>query len=399
MAADGTFTIPNVPTGTFWLRFQEATGPTAPVGPAIFLETASGTGIDLGYDQLGRANVTRTSTTTTVTFPVTLAKNWNSADQIQIASSNADVGEWLSRVNPNFRSNFALGNASAAPLNLIRTGDVVTLFHLYNFTDSSSGLTYRAARARADRTDTNIPGGAAITVPRYTLTAPTVNGTVPGGLWSTATFESYRTLMNVPTGTGTTHSLVIGASVGSLTGYGPQPRNSPPTLFTMSAPLGTTNRTVGANLQYVHVLAQNGTVTAQWNEWRGVEFGGSVTYTAAGATTGVTERASMGRRDALTALSALTPTLSPVRTLAVAPKGGLPVAAYTAVTGVGLEPTLTWDPPAVGTPTSYVVEVFRLARNGTATTSTKVADVLHRRDEGLVPARASSPREAHTSSR
>ena len=90
--------------------------------------------------------------------------------------------------------------------------------------------------------------------------------------------------MNVPDNTGTTHALSIGASVGPLTGFSPVPRNAFPTLFTMSAARATTNRTVGSNLTYVHVLAQNGTIVAPWNEWRGVEFGGTVSYTALGAT-------------------------------------------------------------------------------------------------------------------
>ncbi|MGA8892725.1 MAG: fibronectin type III domain-containing protein [Anaeromyxobacteraceae bacterium] len=384
MDAAGAFTIPGVPNGPYWLRFQEVPS-SASDGAAVFLDAARGTGLDLGFDQLGRSTVTRTSTTTQVTFSTTMStgtngKNWNAADQMQIASSNADVGDWLSRSGSNFRTNFASGTQSLAPLNLLKTGDLTTMFHLYSFTDASSTLTYRVARASVSLATANIPGGAAITVPAappvFALVAPTPNGTVPGGAWSTATFETYRTLMNVPTGTGTTHALSIGASVGPLTGFSPVPRNLFPTLFTMSAPLGTTNRTVGAALTYVHVLAQNGTIVAAWNEWRGVEFGGTVAYTAVGASTSVSERASMGRRDPLTALQPMAPTLSPVRNLTVTPTGGTTaVAAYTAVTGTGLQPTLKWDSPTLGTPTSYLVEVYRLGLSGTASTRTRVAAI------------------------
>jgi hypothetical protein len=379
MAANGTFSIGGVPNGAYWLKFQEATA-TATVGAATYLDAAAGNGIDLGFDQLGRSTVTRPTAaqTTQVTFPVTLVRTWptNGTDQIQIASSNADVGEWLSRVAPDFRSNFAASNGDRLPLNLIWTGDVVTLFHLYGATDGTSNLGYRAARAMGSRTDTNIQtAGSAVTANRYTVTQPGTTVAFPGGLWSTATFESFRTLMNLPTGTGNTHTLVIGASVGTLTGNGPVPRNAPPTLFVMTAPAGTANVTVGSSLQYAHVLARTGSVTAVWTEWRGVEYGGSVTFTAPGATGGITERASMGRREPLTSVSALTPPLSPARTLAITPAGGVATAAYGAVTGVGVNPVLSWDVPTVGTPTSYTVEVFRLTRNGTATTSAKVATI------------------------
>jgi hypothetical protein len=382
MDAAGTFKVPGVPNGPYWLRFQEVPASTSD-GAAVYLEAASGTGLDLGFDQLGRTGLTRTTTATQVTFTTNMStgtngKSWNAADQMQIASSNADVGDWLSRVAPNFRTNFASGNSSGAPLNLVKTGDVTTMFHLYSLTDASSTLTYRVARAAASLATVNIPGGAAATVPpppaAFALVAPAPNGTVPGGTWSTTAFAGYRTLMNVPTGTGTTHALSIGASVGPLTGFSPVPRNAFPTLFTMSAALATTDRTVGSNLTYVHVLAQNGTIVASWNEWRGVEFGGTVSYTAVGASTGVSERASMGRRDPMTALQPMAPTLSPVRNLAVTPTGGTtPVAAYTAIPGTGLQPTISWDPPALGTPTSYLVEVFRLGLSGTTTTKTRVA--------------------------
>jgi hypothetical protein len=258
----------------------------------------------------------------------------------------------------------------------VKSNDVITMFHLFSLTDASSTLTYRVARASASLNTVNIPGGGNYTTPNFGLVAPAPNATVPGGLWSTASFETYRTLMNVPTGTGTTHALSIGASVGPLTGASPVPRNAFPTLFTMSAPLGTTNRTVGAALTYVHVLAQNGTIVAQWNEWRSVEFGGTVSYTAVGATGSVSERASMGRRDPLTALQPMAPTLSPVRNMAVTPTGSTtPVPAYAAVTSTGLQPTISWDAPALGTPTSYLVEIFRLGVNGTASTKTRVAAI------------------------
>ena len=87
--AAGAVTIPDVPNGTFWLRFQ-APGRRP---RATYLDTAGGTTLDLGYDQLGRSTCHAPTASTPATFPLALATNWptGNADQIQIVSSNADV--------------------------------------------------------------------------------------------------------------------------------------------------------------------------------------------------------------------------------------------------------------------------------------------------------------------
>jgi hypothetical protein len=45
-------------------------------------------------------------------------------------------------------------------------------------------------------------------------------------------------------------------------------------------------------------------------------------------------------------------------------------------TGVGLTPTISWDAPSIGTPTSYFVAVFRVDANGADTKTTVVADLV-----------------------
>jgi hypothetical protein len=174
--------------------------------------------------------------------------------------------------------------------------------------------------------------------------------------------------MNLPTAAAATHSLVVGASRGTLTGNGPVPR-AVPNLFTMSVAGGATaNVTLGSALAYNRVLN-----TSLWNDWRGVDFTGSVTFTAPGAATWFTESVSVGRREAMPAATALTPTLTPVQNLEFVATTSLVSPAYGTVTGTGLTPTLRWAPPFTGVATSYTVEVFRLAVSGTATTSAKVA--------------------------
>jgi hypothetical protein len=200
--------------------------------------------------------------------------------------------------------------------------------------------------------------------------------------------------MNLPaTGIGPVHSLVIGASVGTLTGSTPVPRNAPPTLFSLSVPVGATtsaNLSLGTALTYARVLN-----TTRWNEWREVSFAGSLSYVAPGASSGFTQSVSVGRREAAPATSALVPTLSPVRNLRVRLGDGSEPAASVSLTGIGTTPLLLWDPPITGSPTSYVVEVFRLGVNGTASTSTKVATFLTGATQAAVPTGVLTAGSAH----
>ena len=388
VTAAGAVSIPNVPTGPFWLRFQ-APGDLAPT----FLDTAGGTTLDLGYDQLGRSSVTRPTASTPATLALQVASAWpaSNADLIQLVSSNADVWDRLTppttltagRTRGNWTDNWFTSNATAAPLNLLLTGDTVTIFHLVSATISTR--TYLAARSKFDRSDFAMSSGAAFAPTRTTLaTTGLTNRTPATGTWDLVAYEALRPAMNLPaTGAGPVHSLVIGASVGTLTGSTPVPRNAPPTLFSLSVPVGattSTNLNLGAALTYARVLN-----TTRWNEWRELSFAGSLSYVAPGASTGFTQSVSVGQREAAPATSALAPTLSPVRNLRVRLGDGSEPAANVSLSGIGTTPLLLWDAPTTGSPTSYVVEIFLLGRSGTASTSTKVATFLTGTTRAAVP--------------
>jgi hypothetical protein len=66
----------------------------------------------------------------------------------------------------------------------------------------------------------------------------------------------------------------------------------------------------------------------------------------------------------------LTPMISPVRNAKI---GGQDL--FVAHSGVGLTPSISWDAPTIGTPTSYAVVVFRVDSDGTNTTTTRVANL------------------------
>ena len=396
--AAGAVTIPNVPTGTFWLRFQAPTDASP-----TYLDTAGGTTLDLGYDQLGRYSVTRPTASTPATLALQVASAWpaGNADLIQLVSSNADVWDRLTppttlttgRTRGNWTDNWFTSNGTATPLNLLLAGDSVTIFHLVSAAISTRS--YLAARSKFDRTDFAMSSGTPFAPSRTTLaTTGLTNRTPATGTWDLVAFEALRPAMNLPaTGIGPVHSLVIGASVGTLTGNGPVPRNAPPTLFSLPVPVGataSTNLTLGTGLTYARVLN-----TTRWNEWREVSFAGSLSYVAPGASTGFTQSVSVGQREAAPSTSALAPILSPVRNLRVRLGDGSEPAASVSLSGIGTTPLLLWDPPITGSPTSYVVEVFRLGVNGTASTSTKVATFLTGSTQAAVPTGVLTTGSAH----
>ncbi len=403
--AAGAVTIPNVPTGTFWLRFQ---GP-ADISPT-YLDTAGGAPIDLGYDQLGRSTVTLPSASTPASLPLALATAWptSNAHQVQLVSSNADVWVRLpppsslagNRRSGTWTDNWYTTATTGTPLDLLLSGDSVTIFHLVNGTVATR--TYLAARSKGDRTNFAMTSGTAFNPTQTTLATTGLSNRTPAtGTWNLVAFEALRPAMNLPaTGVGPSHTLVVGASVGTLTGNGPVPRNGPPTLFSLSIPVGATassNVSLGTALTYARVLD-----ITRWNEWRQVSFAGSLSYVAPGASAGFTQSVSVGRREAAPATSALAPTLSPVRNLRIRLASGSELSATVALTGFGTTPLLLWDVPATGTPTSYVVEVFRLGVNGTLSTSTQVATFLTGSTQVAVPTgvlTAGSPHYARVTAR
>ena len=95
--AAGAVTVPNVPTGSIWLRFRAP----ADVSPT-YLDTAGGTPIDLGVDPLGRSSVTRPGASTPANLPLAIAVQWPASNvhQMQLVSSNADVWDRLGLSTP-----------------------------------------------------------------------------------------------------------------------------------------------------------------------------------------------------------------------------------------------------------------------------------------------------------
>jgi hypothetical protein len=153
------------------------------------------------------------------------------------------------------------------------------------------------------------------------------------------------------------HRFTVGASAFSLEFPSPAAAGAP-ALVDMTLPVGAAR--AAGTVWYGRFLPSH------WNEWRSVRFAAEVSYLATGATLPWRETSVVERRDALPANTGpFAPAVTPVGSPQI---GG--ASAFDDRAGVGETPVLSWSAPSVGTPTGYVVEVYRLDAAGSATSRT-----------------------------
>jgi hypothetical protein len=102
-----------------------------------------------------------------------------------------------------------------------------------------------------------------------------------------------------------------------------------------------------------------------WEELAVARYNFAVPVLAAGATTSTEVQVGFVANIPVTELAVdgtIAPVLTPVRNVKIAGKN-----LATPQTGVGLTPTITWDPPSKGTPSSYDVSVREVTASGAAT--------------------------------
>ncbi|HTT71008.1 MAG TPA: hypothetical protein VMG32_07260 [Anaeromyxobacteraceae bacterium] len=372
-SAPGTFAIASVPAGSYLLEFVDGTG-------FVTLVDTSATALDLGLDLAGRSPLVLPTASTPVTVNLAGLTAWAAGDEVQITSSNADVFDVLapspvpaagdttaSAVDDWFASSDGL------PLPLLAAGDVLYVHQLATLADASSQLSYLSASAFTSFSGLSLASGVAATLPAA-LAAPISTGSLAGGTWSRSAFEAALPAMGpLASAAAVPHLLLVGASPHPLGAAGPLAR-AEPDLLVLESPLGGTSADplLGA-LSYGRFLDPT-----LWNEWRQVTFTALVSYTAAGATSALAEPVVIGRREPTSPspTTSLAPTLTPVESPTLTPAGGTAASLFSALTGVGLTPTLAWSAPSTGSPSSYAVDLFALAAVGGATVATPVLTYL-----------------------
>jgi len=361
LLSPGSLSVASVPSGAYLLQFTDGAG-------VIHLIDASADALDLGYDLLGRNNAAPATGATQVTLDLSGLVAWDPNGQLQITSSNADAWDVLASggvaagvTSASILEDWFSGNVRRGPLALLATGDVLYVHQLMPSLDAASGLAYLSAAAAGSVNSVTLTDQTALTVP-VALSAATPSGSLAGGAWSLSAFEALLPAMNPLASTDAgAHSLTVSASPFPVGVAGPLAHGSP-TLLSLQLPRGASPDPTLNALAYGQFLDPT-----LWTEWRGVDFTAHVSYTAPAATP-LDVTVSVGRREAMPAATALSPTLTPVQSPTV---NGLP--AFSTLTGVTTTPVVAWTAPLAGAPSSYQVEVYRLDAVAGASVGTLVA--------------------------
>jgi hypothetical protein len=329
-AADGTFAIPNVPEGAFYLQVD-----------ANYIEMTGDT-IDLGYDELGRPDVVAATQPTPLRFDVANLASWQMGDQLELTSP--DSGTMA----------FDISSAAVNP-------PAVAATSLAGFTYDLSNASYRALFATSDHATltqlaTHGFGPIAYQSAARTFTAPPFAITNGGNASLAGTFTT------VPETSAANMSVDLRDFDGLLRVSFPQALGYP--IYAIQVLPEAASRGLyhdapdalqwlpgyGTPLMPLHVSGPYGDpYPAAWTRvesfiYYDVMMEGAVQVDA------------QLQIDRVQSTQPFTPVVGPVRAPMI--DGG---NFYLSHAKVGETPNLTWTAPSLGTPTAYTVRVDRVS--------------------------------------
>ncbi len=353
-AADGTLSVQGVPSGRIYLK----------VGSRYLVSTYRT--FDLGWTDWGRDG-TFVTQSTPVTVSASDLSSWQSGDMLDMYSVNAGAYGYLDASATAFPQpgDTALNGMTfdyASTLNPVRLdsglGDVLSLAQMQLRT-SEGGVPYRAMHKVLDASVTQVEGQP-LTV-SGTFTEPPVTGSFSVD-WRRSAFEAMRTQVN-PDAVSTYNEIwmsarpvALSSALASISG--------PPLLVRLNPDSLRTDLVTGA-------MTYNDPLPATWQKVALAAAGFNKSYTL-GTATPYTMRVDLRVDQEAGAFAAapVQPIIGPVQAPLVNTRG-----AFQNLTGVGLNASLRWSKPLVGTATNYVVNIFRLGVSDGRTTATRVASI------------------------
>jgi hypothetical protein len=389
-AADGsgTFSIPNVPSGTpYLLVLVDGTG-------ALRAWQLSADVVDLGYDVLGRPSVAFPTVTTPVTLDLSwpATEGWAGGDELEVTASNVDLwdpalsGSMLSTgviaTGPGVVEDWFASRAGGA-LPLLATGDGTYVHHLVSAVAAQpsppASLPYVAAGSAAGPLTnvalSDVTGGTLSAV----LGPPASTGSIDPD-WRVTQFEAFLSSLGPAAfADAAPHRLVVGGAAHASAGATPAARGAP-VLLRITAPAGAADVSGLGSLAWNRFL--DPTV---WAEQLTAEYVAHASYTLAPASIPFVETSTVGWSDAFVQ-SVSSTTIVPALGPALQPRvNGLD--AFAAQVGVGTSPLLSWTAPLGTAPTSYRVGLYRLgvAGDGITTTSTPVGELIVSGTQLVIP--------------
>lgn len=367
-SADGTFTIPEVPEGLYYLK----------LGTRYLLLTADA--VDLGVDIRGRATARGATSPTQLTFDLTELAAWQSTDELQMSSSagTAAYAMQADAANPPANSATALSGftydlelADVPVLLDASAGDTLMLTQLS--TQTVAGRTYRSvARSFAPEPFTVTNGGTATLSGAFT-TVPSTNTLT--AVWNRPAYAAELAAHYPGADPRNLSTFAISPlPEGAARGY-----YSPAPDVVVFAP-GYTNDSTAVTMAwpYGDPYPQEWTRIA-WSRFFKFRF----------AQLGNAEPAPLFAymltyRD-LSTVSPQAP-IEPLVGAVVDPKiAGKDALGSALVTDVGLTPTLSWTAPSLGTATRYYVLVHNVSIQNGVTTLRPIAALETSATELVVP--------------
>ncbi|MBJ6760668.1 ABC transporter substrate-binding protein [Myxococcaceae bacterium JPH2] len=354
-AADGTISVPNVPSGRIYLKLGSR-----------YLVSSDRT-FDLGSTEWGRDG-TSVSVPTPMTISATGLSPWQSGDFLDVYSLNSAASGY---VGGNATGRPVAGATSLSGLSFdyatlrnpvlldASLGDKLSLAQM-RWQTTASGVPYRAMHKVLLANVTQVPGQP-VTV-NGAFTQPAATGTFSVD-WRRSAFDALHTQVN-PDAVSTYNEIWMSARPAAVSSA-QSVLSGPPLLVTLNPDAQKTDLVTGA-------MAYNNPLPATWQKVAFAIAGFSKDYVLGSAAPYSMNVESRVEQDASAFMAApVEPLIGPVQSPQVNTRG-----AFQNLTGVGTDASLRWSKPLLGTATNYVVNVYRLGTSNGATTATRVA-VLH----------------------
>ncbi len=343
---DGTFSIPNVPVGNYWLRFG-----TTYVWTSV-------DHVEWVLDAYGRADAAYPANPTTLQMNAGNLAPWQVTDELLFNVPNQGVV-------------LSMPPGTAGVTNAPTAGATALTGYTYDFPTLGLGLldSARGDQAYLNQLTTRSAAGSPYRALGRTWSLPAltqadgVGATATGAFldlpqastlrvnWKRSALAAMTPQVN-PSATVSATEFGLWASPTGLTMGIP---TSAFQLFTYDsgAPGAATDLDLGD-------LAYGNPFPAAWSLLAETYFIWSVSYLAPGATVPVAlQRSSYTATSTLpTAAAPLAPLVGPALNPKINGKD-----LFQNQVAVGTTPTLAWDLPSLGTPTGYVVRVFELRNN------------------------------------
>jgi hypothetical protein len=372
---DGNYSIAGVPGGKYWLTYNNI--------DFIWTDKSQ---VDLGWTVSGRKDQTTAAISpTNVVFSVTNMNPWNGNDYLEFYDFNSNSYENLNYYA--YSSYPVAGDTALAGMTVdwaatysrhltdMTKGDAPQLIQMV--TQTSGATSYQVAKKRFNPAGLTMVDGVGTTVAGAFADIPLTSSFMFN--WKGSAFAQYAGAVT-PYGTPALAYMVLVGTPGR-SAYGTA--NSLDLLYFYQdgapadlnlGPLPIPAMPVGFEASCLAEVQVN----------RSFKLPAATTGTSAAGVVW-TETNSLP-----TANTPLLPVVSPVQYPTI---GGQAIAND--VSGVGVQPILSWIPPVLGTPTGYVVALRHLTLSGTSTKSTTIARLYTDENSVTVPPGLMTPGEAY----